>query len=46
MQSQRAKEARKEANRLAREALNKRMLGFRAPAEPSLRLGDALNSGY
>jgi hypothetical protein len=42
----RAKEARKEADRLACEAWNKRMLGFRGPAQPSPTLGDALNAGY
>ena len=42
----RAKEARKEADRLACEVWNKRMLGFRGPAQPSPTLGDALNAGY
>jgi hypothetical protein len=42
----RATEARKEANRLAVEAWNKRMLGFQGPAQPSPALGDALNAGY
>jgi len=42
----RAKEARKEADRLACETWNKRMLGFRGPAQPSPTLGDALNAGY
>ena len=42
----RAKEARKEADRLACEAWTKRMLGFRGPAQPSPALGDALNAGY
>jgi hypothetical protein len=42
----RAKEARKEADRLACEAWNKRMLGFRGPAQPSPTIGDALNAGY
>ena len=41
-----AKEARKEADRLACEAWNKRMLGFKGPAQPSPTLGDALNAGY
>src|SRR5450432_446930 len=44
--TERAKEARKEADRLACEAWNKRMLGFRGPAQPSPTLGDALNAGY
>ena len=41
--AERAKEARKEADRLACEAWTKRMLGFRGPAQPSPLLGDALN---
>jgi hypothetical protein len=41
-----AAEARKEADRLASEAWNKRMLGFQGPAQPSPALGDALNAGY
>ena len=44
--TERAKEARKEADRLAVEAWNKRMLGFRGPAQPSPTLGDALNAGF
>ena len=44
--AERATEARKEADRLACEAWNKRMLGFRGPAPPSPTLGDALNAGY
>ena len=44
--AERANEARKEADRLACEAWNKRMLGFRGPAQPSPTLGDALNAGY
>jgi hypothetical protein len=44
--AERAVEARKEADRLACEAWNKRMLGFQGPAQPSLALGDALNAGY
>ena len=44
--AERAKEARKVADRLACEAWNKRMLGFRGPAQPSPTLGDALNAGY
>src|SRR6202034_4189220 len=34
------------ADRLACEAWNQRMLGFKGPAQPSPRLGDALNAGY
>jgi hypothetical protein len=41
-----ATEARKEADRLAVAAWNKRMLGFQGPAQPSPALGDALNAGY
>jgi hypothetical protein len=44
--AQRAAAARKEADKLAREAWNKRMLGFRGPAQPSPTLGDALNAGF
>jgi hypothetical protein len=44
--AERATEARKQADRLAREAWNKRMLGFQGPAQPSPALGDALNAGY
>jgi hypothetical protein len=44
--AERAKEARKEADRLACEAWNKRMLAFKGPAQPSPALGDALNAGY
>ena len=44
--AERAKEARKEADRLAVEAWNKRMLGFQGPAQPSPTLGDALNAGF
>jgi hypothetical protein len=44
--AQRAKEARKEADRLACVAWNQRMLGYRGPAQPSPALGDALNAGY
>ena len=45
MSAERAKEARKEADRLACETWNKRMLGFRGPVQPSPTLGDALNAG-
>ncbi|KJC60484.1 hypothetical protein UP10_12790 [Bradyrhizobium sp. LTSPM299] len=41
-----AAKARKDADRLAREAWNKRMLAFQGPAQPSPALGDALNAGY
>jgi hypothetical protein len=43
--SVRAAEARKQADRLAVEAWNKRMLAFQGPAQPSPTLGDALNAG-
>jgi hypothetical protein len=42
----RAAAARKEADKLACEVWNKRMLGFRCPAQPAPTLGDALNAGY
>jgi hypothetical protein len=42
----RAAKARKEADKLACEAWNARMLGFRGPAQPSPTLGEALNAGY
>jgi hypothetical protein len=41
--AERAKEARKEADRLACQAWNQRMLGYKGPAQPSPTLGDALN---
>lgn len=44
--AERAAEARKQADRLAVRAWNKRMLGFQGPAQPSPTLGDALNAGY
>ena len=44
--AERAAEARREADRLAVEAWNKRMLGFQGPAQPSPTLGDALNAGF
>jgi hypothetical protein len=44
--AERAAEARKDADRRAVEAWNKRMLGFQGPAQPSPALGDALNAGY
>ncbi len=42
--AERATEARKEADRLAVERWNKRMLGFQGPAQPSPTLGDAINA--
>ena len=44
--AERATEARKEADRLAVAAWNKRMLGFQGPAQPSPALGDAINAGF
>jgi hypothetical protein len=44
--AERAKEARKVADRLACQAWNYRMLGYKGPAQPSPALGDALNAGY
>jgi hypothetical protein len=44
--AERAVEARKQADRLAVEAWNKRMLGFQGPAQPSPALGDAINAGF
>jgi len=44
--AERATEARKEADRLAVEAWNKRMLGFQGPAQPSPALCDAINAGF
>jgi hypothetical protein len=44
--AERATQARKEADRLAVEAWNKRMLGFQGPAQPSPTLGDAINAGF
>jgi hypothetical protein len=43
---ERAREARKHADRLTCEAWNKRMLAFKGPAQPSPTLGDAINAGY
>jgi hypothetical protein len=37
--AERAAEARKQADRLAREAWNQRMLGFQGPAQPSPTIG-------
>jgi hypothetical protein len=44
--TERTAEARKQADRLACQAWNARMLGFQGPAQPSPALGDALNAGY
>src|SRR5579872_6972742 len=44
--AERAKEARKEADRLACVTWNQRMLGYKGPAQPSPTLGDALNAGF
>ena len=44
--AERATEARKQADRLACEAWNKRMIGYQGPAQPSPTLGDAINAGY
>src|ERR1700712_4624874 len=44
--AERATEARKEADRLACEAWNYRMLGYKGPAQPAPAPGDALNAGY
>jgi hypothetical protein len=41
----RAKDPRKQANRLACETWNKRMLALKGPAQPSPTLGDAINAG-
>jgi hypothetical protein len=46
MAAERAAAARKEADKLACEAWNRRMLAFKGPAQPSPTLGDALNAGY
>jgi hypothetical protein len=42
--AERAAGARWEADKLACEAWNKRMLGFQGPAQPSPTLGNALNA--
>ena len=44
--AERATQARKAADKLACEAWNQRMLGYKGPAQPSPALGDALNAGY
>ena len=46
MSAERAKHARQEADRLACEAWNFRMLGYKGSAQPSPTLGDALSAGY
>jgi hypothetical protein len=46
MAAERASSARNEADKLACDAWNKRMLGFKGPAQPSPTVGDALNAGY
>ncbi|MHC2257150.1 hypothetical protein ACVILK_006842 [Bradyrhizobium embrapense] len=44
--AERAEEARRDADALACQAWNARMLAFQGPAQPSPALGDALNAGY
>jgi hypothetical protein len=44
--AERAAERRKQADRLAVDAWNKRILGFQRPAQPSPTLGDAINAGF
>jgi hypothetical protein len=44
--AEQAAEARKQADRLAVDAWNKRMHGFQGPAQPSPALGDAINAGF
>jgi hypothetical protein len=44
--AERARHARKEADRLACKAWNDRMLRYQGPAQPSPTIGDALNAGY
>jgi hypothetical protein len=46
MAAQKAAEGRREADKLACEAWNKRMLALQGPAQPSPTLADALNAGY
>ncbi|WP_439402975.1 hypothetical protein ACNJYA_12300 [Bradyrhizobium sp. DASA03068] len=46
MTAERAREARKEADKLACVAWNSRMLGYKGPAQPSPTIGDAINGGY
>lgn len=44
--AERAKEARKLADKLACEAWNYRMLEYKGPAQPLPTIGDAINGGY
>jgi hypothetical protein len=44
--AERGAEARKQDDRLACDAWNKRMLAFQGPAQPSPTIGDALNADY
>jgi hypothetical protein len=44
--AERAKQARRDADKLACEAWNMRMLGYKGSAQPSPSVGDALNAGY
>jgi hypothetical protein len=44
--AERARNARTDADGLACQAWNARMLGFQGPAQPSPTLGDTLNAGY
>ncbi|WP_299802888.1 hypothetical protein [Tardiphaga sp.] len=44
--AERAKIARQNADVLACEAWNYRMLGYKGPAQPSPTMGDALNAGF
>jgi len=46
MSAERARAARKEADKLACEAWTYRMLGYKGPAQPSPTIGDAINGGY
>jgi hypothetical protein len=46
MAAEKAKHARKEADRLACAAWNTRMLAYQGPAQPSPTIADALNAGY
>lgn len=46
MSAERANEARNVAERLACEAWNARMLGYKGPAQPSPTIGDAINAAY
>jgi len=46
MAAELAARARKEADRLACDARNKRKLGYKGPAQPSPTIVDALNGGF